>query len=87
VKVYDRNGNYAYLPTDLRDFHNQKGLFKELMPYFDNWLEENKASISIQQLKDKNITWVDLHILMTDFLLYQMAQKGYVLRKSSKFKP
>ena len=34
----------------------------------------------------KNITWVDMQILTCDYMLYNLAKMGYVLRKSDKFK-
>ena len=32
-----------------------------------------------------SLTWVDMQILTFDYLLFQLAQYGYVLRKSDKF--
>lgn len=82
--LYDRNGNYAFLPTELRDFHEQKDLFKDMYPYYKDWIKESVPEYMATNIK--NISWCDLQILMTDFLLYQMAQRGYVLKKCDKFK-
>ena len=82
--LYDRNGEYAFLPTDIRDFHAQKELCKDLYTNYKGWLEDNSNSYMFENLK--NITWVDIQILMMDYVLFNLAQMGYVLRKSDKFK-
>jgi len=80
--LYDKNGEYAFLPNELRDFHEQKDLFKDLFDYYKDWVKTVPDHMN-ENLR--NINWCDLHILMTDFLLHQMAQRGYVLRKCNKF--
>ena len=69
-----------YLPKDLRDFHNQKEFFKIIQDRFNRW---NKK---VPSQNIKNLSWVDLHILATDFILFQLAQEGYVLKKDDRFK-
>jgi hypothetical protein len=69
-----------YLPKDLRDFHNQKEFFKSIYDCFGRW---NKK---VPSQNIKNLSWVDLHILTTDFILFQLAQEGYVLKKDDRFK-
>jgi hypothetical protein len=60
----------AYLPRKMRDFHDQKDVFKAL---FDTIrIPENL----------KHISWVDAHIFTIDIFLWWMARRGYTLQKS-----
>lgn len=81
----NRNGEYAFLPTSIRDFHDQKELFKGLYKNYKGWIEHNSAS-SYMFENLKNISWVDMQILTCDYMLYNLAKMGYILRKSDKFK-
>ena len=58
-----------HLPTFLRDFHNQKDLFKSMMVYFDN-------------SEDCPVSWVDGHVYTIDWFLWFMAAHGYKLQKA-----
>lgn len=80
--LYTKSGEYAFLPTDLRDFHNQKELFKVLTTNYSDWLKNVPKYMNDNLL---SLTWVDMQILTFDYLLFQLAQYGYVLRKSDKF--
>lgn len=60
----------AYLPRTMRDFHDQKDLFKAL---FD--------TIRIpDQLQ--HVSWIDAHIFTIDIFLWWMAKRGYTLQRS-----
>ena len=69
----------SHLPKVLRDFHDQKHLFKCL-----------DEAISRQQQAIKNIeswepssmpNWMTCHIYTVDYFLWFMARHGYVLRR------
>lgn len=68
-----------YLPKDFRDFHNQKEFFKMISGRFERW------SKKVPSQNIKNLSWIDIHILTTDFILFQLAQEGYVLKKDNRF--
>lgn len=61
-----------HLPTILRDFHDQKDIFKLIggMEYYG-----------------KQITWVDGHVYTIDYFLWIMAKYGYELRKVTRKVP
>lgn len=59
----------AHLPKFMRDFHDQKDLFKTI----DRRVLNTSA--------DK-INWVDAQIYTIDTFLYFMARRGYTLQKS-----
>lgn len=62
-----------YLPEFMRDFHDQKDLFKTMHSlYRDN----DKAG--------EMPTWVQGHIYTIDWFLWFMASRGYTLQKSRK---
>ena len=58
-----------HLPKFMRDFHDQKDLFKCLRR---RWGNKNI----------ENVTWVDSHIFTIDFFLRFMAIHGYTLQKN-----
>lgn len=64
------------LPDVMRDFHDQKDLFKAMFDHYSA-NPENKIPVN----------WVDGHIFTLDFFLWFMAQHGYRLQKftSKKF--
>jgi hypothetical protein len=64
------NGNY--LPPILRDFHDQKDLFKSIWMQFPDRLKDD-------YLKDLN--WVSAHVFTIDVFLWFMAKHGYTLQK------
>ena len=66
VQAWLKSG--AYLPKFMRDFHDQKNLFKCI-----NEIKGDKEPYS---------TWRDEHIYTIDNFLWFMARHGYVLTKS-----
>lgn len=59
-----------YLPEFMRDFHDQKDIFKAMHFTIDN--------------ADKNGNWRDGHIYVVDTFLWYMARCGYTLQRSRK---
>jgi hypothetical protein len=64
--------NGRYLPRELRDFHDQKDLFKTI---------EHVSGVGKQK-----ISWIDAHIFTIDIFLWFMARRGYLLKKTSSKK-
>lgn len=63
-----------YLPDFMKDFHDQKDLFKAIHElYKDN-----------ESLKKMPQSWVDNHIFVVDYFLWFMGQHGYKLQKVRK---
>ena len=62
-----------YLPEILRDFHDQKDLFK-VMHYL---YQDNESA-------DRSPNWIDGQIYTIDWFLWFMASRGYTLQKSRK---
>lgn len=71
IKKYLNSGNH--LPEFLRDFHDQKDLFK----FMHSLYQDNKNS-------DNKPNWVDGQIYVIDWFLWFMASHGYTLQKSRK---
>lgn len=67
VKRGLRNGKY--LPKKLRDFHDQKDLFKAIHGTFE-------------QSPGHEVNWIDGHVYTVDVFLWVMAAHGYTLQKS-----
>lgn len=59
-----------YLPSFMRDFHDQKDLFKAMHNTIAN--------------ADSNGNWRDGQIYVVDTFLWYMARCGYTLQKSRK---
>ncbi len=69
-KLQDWMDECKYMPPNLRDFHDQKDLFKAIHG-------------SIELGEDLQlITWVKGHCYVIDVFLWYMARRGYVLQKS-----
>ena len=68
LKDYLDSGNY--LPPIIRDFHDQKDLFKKI------------GSIVQEREELKGLNWVMAHIFTIDVFLWFMARHGYTLQKS-----
>lgn len=62
-----------YLPKNIRDFHDQKNLFKSM-----HFLQQDNEGA------DKNPSWVQGHIYIIDYFLWFMASRGYTLQKTRK---
>jgi len=58
-----------YLPVGMRDFHDQKRLFKGM-----HYVQEGSESLKP--------SWVDGHCYVIDCFLWYMASRGYTLQKS-----
>ncbi|AHK11168.1 hypothetical protein S14_56 [Shewanella sp. phage 1/4] len=58
-----------HLPHFMRDFHDQKDLFKAMTVYFDN-------------SDECPVNWVDGHVYTIDWFLWFMAAHGYTLQKN-----
>ena len=61
-----------YLPEMLRDFHDQKDLFKKMHSLYG---AEQESYIEMPN-------WVSGQCYVIDWFLWYMGQRGYVLRKS-----
>jgi hypothetical protein len=59
-----------YLPRFMRDFHDQKDVFKAIHEI----INENEAA--------RRIGWVDAQIYVIDVFLWFMARRGYTLQRS-----
>ena len=71
LKTYMGNGEN--LPEFIKDFHDQKDLFKAI---YDLWREENDVL--------QKVNWVDAHVFSIDILLWWMGLHGYKLQKIRK---
>lgn len=70
LKQWLKDGDY--LPGFLRDFHDQKDLFKFIHETYD--LNGNDYT--------NKINWMEGQVYVIDFFLYIMAKGGYTLQKS-----
>lgn len=70
---YTSNGEY--LPDFIKDFHDQKDLFKAIY-------QQYKGGNSKKLLQDVN--WIDAHVFTIDVFLWWMGQHGYKLQKAKK---
>lgn len=57
-----------HLPAFMRDFHDQKDLFKTIHGRY--------------QERPEGANWVQAHVYTIDFFLWFMAQHGYTLQRS-----
>jgi len=69
LKEWRKKGEH--LPTFMRDFHDQKDLFKAVHNLTEHEITER-------------LSWVDAHIYTIDMFLWFMARHGYTLQKSRK---
>ncbi len=74
VKEWLKSGEY--LPKFMRDFHDQKDLFKAM-----HILYESKDNKSPHQNKPN---WIEGQCYVIDWFLWYMAIRGYTLQKSRK---
>jgi hypothetical protein len=63
-----------YLPPPLRDFHDQKEVFKAI----HERIAEDQSSLV------KRPTWIEGHVYVIDTFLWFMARRGYTLQKTRK---
>lgn len=68
-----------YLPDFMRDFHDQKDLFKALQEVVDRRNDrDGKLSYTAE------ITWIGAHVYTVDVFLWVLAKHGYTLQRSRK---
>lgn len=60
-----------YLPDFMKDFHDQKDIFKTIQELYSN----------NESLKKLPNSWPDNHIYVIDYFLWFMGQHGYKLQK------
>lgn len=70
--AHDWSKDKGYLPDFMKDFHDQKDLFKSMEILF----EKN------ENFKKLPGSWIDRHIYVIDFFLWFMGQNGYTLQKN-----
>lgn len=66
-----------YLPPPLRDFHDQKDVFKAMHEIID--VDEHEYA--------KSVNWRDGQCYVIDIFLWFMARRGYTLQRSRKRLP
>lgn len=71
LQVWLESGEY--LPKFMRDFHDQKDVFKSIY-----YLYQDSPG------KDRMPSWLSSHIFVIDWFLWFMASRGYTLQKSRK---
>lgn len=59
-----------HLPSFMRDFHDQKALFKSI-----------HEQHSIENVQGTELSWVTAHVYTIDSFLWFMAQHGYTLQQ------
>lgn len=69
VNEYLKSG--AYLPAPLRDFHDQKDVFKTI-----------HSAITADHASARGINWIMGHCYVIDIFLWWMAGRGWTLQRS-----
>ncbi len=72
MKAWLKSGKY--LPEPLRDFHDQKDVFKAI----DEVVQRRADSYT------KDVSWVSAQVYTIDLFLWLMAMHGYTLQRSRK---
>ena len=72
AKNYVQNGEH--LPDFMKDFHDQKDLFKAI---YEQWCDENDKILN-------EVNWVTAHCFTIDYFLWWMGLHGYKLQKAKK---
>lgn len=65
-----------YLPVFMRDFHDQKLLFKRI----DEIVQRRRAKEPYAE--HMYPSWIAAHIYVVDFFLWYMAKMGYTLQRT-----
>jgi hypothetical protein len=65
-----------YLPPFMRDFHDQKDLFRALQEVVETSNAKHGNILSV--------TWTDAHIYTVDVFLWCLARRGWTLQRSRK---
>lgn len=73
-KITEWRKKAQHLPMFMRDFHDQKDLFKMI----------HELTIIEHDPIRREITWVDGQIYTIDIFLWAMARFGYTLQKTNK---
>lgn len=71
-----------YLPPPLRDFHDQKRIFKIVGEMVQR--RQAKADNCYDRLLSDLPNWVQGQIYVIDFFLWFMARRGYTLQRSRR---
>ncbi len=66
-----------HLPEMMRDFHDQKDLFKVMHGIYEN--KDNESDVHPNMPN-----WTSGHVYTVDWFLWYMAGRGYTLQKSRK---
>lgn len=77
-KVQEWLESGEYLPPFLRDFHDQKDIFKYLDEVRERSVKKNGGPYM------ENLTFSDAQIYTIDIFLWVMARHGYTLQRSRK---
>lgn len=75
IREWMRSGKH--LPDLMRDFHDQKDLFKAIHETTDVGDNEMAAKVD----------WVTGHVYVVDIFLWWMAKHGYTLQRSRRKMP
>lgn len=75
TEAWLRSGKY--LPDFMRDFHDQKDLFKALD-------EVTQRSVNNGNIYLKDIPWTAAHVYTVDVFLWCLARRGYTLQRCKK---
>jgi len=68
MNLYEWLQSGKYLPEFMRDFHDQKDLFKAIDAVYEQDYPER-------------VSWIRAHIYVVDRFLWYMASRGYTLQK------
>ncbi len=68
----------AYLPEPIRDFHDQKDLFKAMDEVRERSIAKNGGAYM------RYLSWSDAHVYTVDIFLWVMAGHGYTLQRSRR---
>lgn len=74
ILAHEFTESLQYLPRFMRDFHDQKDLFKSIDQLYGN----------SKGYKELEFDWRNNHIFTIDFFLWFMGQHGYTLQKSRR---
>jgi len=72
--IFEWLKNEGNLPAFLKDFHDQKDIFKGMHELYEKDFKERPNMPS----------WADAHVYIVDFFLWYMGSRGYTLQKSRK---
>lgn len=76
-----------HLPPALRDFHDQKDLFKALDRVFQDAKNDPESDYHMRFILNSYPGWVCFHIFVVDYFLWYMARRGYTLQRARKRLP